>query len=331
MEKILIDIISGKSPILLYVNNTISIRPLTGFMGICKVEGNTDVALTSSYELSKFLIITSVPATKQSVIRLIRGEVLFYLQHMLTKEYMGVVWPSGNCTSPNISHVENFNDAISFRMIIVNSVILKELDLTTIFTGKADIRLKTTGNTAWNNRYLGVCGLGPCKTKSVGVLPNYSESILRILSTDLHKIYCCSDVTSIDKCETIPEYDCEPIMYNWCKLPGNENKNECKCINSKSLLPQCFDKECYENKDAYYKDKICERSHIDCVGIYTKIKKNNYTDDIKSVCGPYENLRNEYLEKGIYFHKLDIISILEDNWIALLIIYIVCVVYLLIF
>jgi hypothetical protein len=336
MQKILINIISGRSPILLYVNNTISIRPLTGYMGVCSVGNKIDVALTASYELSKFFLIPKqkINSDLNTIIDFVNGDVLFYLQHAASKEYLGVIWPGGNCNNPNISIVENKEDALSVRLLVTNNLILDNINvegatvqeiessLELVFTGKTDIRLKATGNSAWNNDYIGVCGYGPCKTKSVGLMPEYSESILRMISVDLHKINCCIDVTSIDKCETIPVYDCDPVMNLWCKDNKNNYKEECLCINSKSLLPQCFDKDCYQNKKAYYKDKVCERSHVDCVGIYAKIKKKDYTEDIKSICGPYENLRNEYLEKGLYLRYFDFFSILEDNWSVLLIIFV---------
>ncbi len=322
MKKIVTNAINGTNSILIYINNTTSVKPVTGYMGLCAIEDKKDFALTSNYELSKLLLI---PVTNQNsadpIIDFLRGNTLFIIKSFATNYYFGIVWPSGPCNNPSILPVDSVNDATIFKCSLPAYVLSKPITenvIQSIFTGKTDVRFVSSGNSAWNDRYLGVCGYGPCKTLSVGLLPYYSQSVLRILSSDLHKINCCIDVTSISKCDTIPTYDCDPPMKQWCDSNKHKKLEECNCLNSKSLIPQCFDKDCYMTKGSYLKDKRCDRSYIDCVNIYATIDKSQYTNEIKSICGPYENLRNEYLEKGIYIKKYDLFGVIEDNWQSIL-------------
>lgn len=322
MKKIVSDVINGRKTVLMYIDDPTSVRPITGFMGLCAVDDQKDFALTSNYELSRLLII---PVTNQDstdpILDFIYGDTYFILKSFATNYYFGIVWPAGPCNNPSILPVDSPNDATIFTCVVPSNILSKPITdsvIQSIFTGKVDVRFVSKGNAGWDGRYLGVCGYGPCKTLSVGLLPQYSQSVLRLLSSDLHKINCCIDVTSISKCDSIPSYDCDPPMKDWCTLNKDVKLPECMCLNSKSLIPQCFDKDCYENKDAYLKDKVCDRSHIDCVKIYESVDKSQYTNDIKSVCGPYENLRNEYLEKGLYIKKYDLFGVFEDNWQSML-------------
>lgn len=325
MNNILKDILDGKGTILLSINN--SLGQNRGYIGQCSVGGISDVAVTTSYKLSQMRIITInedlTVGIKKRIVDWISGNTLFKLQMVETSQYLGIVWPASVCNNPNILTVIDINDALSFSLTVPGLKIMNDETINLILTGKMDIRLRSTGNSAWNGKWAGVCGYGPCKSLTFGLLPFFSESYLNMISTDLQKINCCMNNITTKKCGDIPEYDCNKTMRKWCHDTIDLDKKECKCINSKSILPQCFDKECYDNEDAFFTDKKCDRSNIDCVGLYEKLKPNEYTKDIESVCGPYENLQNEYLETGRYLNNFDLPNLLLDNWISILLLVII--------
>lgn len=326
MDNVIVNILDGIRPILFTATSTEYKSVANGFVGICQLGGKTDIALTSSYENSILYVILD-PTEKYGsntdrINRFVNGVSKFRLQFKIGW-FMGITWP-GHCDNANITLVSR-DDAIWFQMILTKQNNEVKLNINDLFSGRRDINLKTTNIGEWNNYYVGLCGYGPCKTLGLGLRITSDFAKLRIISADLHKIYCCIDPGAQQYCETIPEYDCDVPMNYWCAL--NKSNSECACINSTSLIPQCFDEKCYAHSEAYYKNKVCDKSKIDCVKIFTLVDKEHYTDDLKSVCGPYGNLYNMYLEEGRYLQYNDVYSLIEDNWITILCLSILLVIF----
>jgi hypothetical protein len=308
-------------------------------------KGQRDIALTTSYTSALVLMkaTQSLSVYKTNIEKInafLTGVITFKIQfYDNPREFFGIFWEA-YCYGANINIADELA-AAQFQMVVSGTVdtslgsgaasaASKTQDLTTrsinspegmleLLSGNVDVLVRTIGNGSWDGQYLGLCGYGPCKTLSLGLMRRPELSKLRMVSEEMHKINCCMDPSAIKYCGLIPDYDCDPVMENWCHIDKNKNNTECNCINSKSLLPQCFDSKCYGNPLAYMKDKTCDRSVIDCVKIYALKHKEDYNPALQSICGPYDNLHNEYLEKGSYLKYKDIKGFFEDNWPSILI------------
>jgi len=339
MEKIIFDIVTGKDTVVLEFDRLLG--GVLGYVGICGINGQNDVAITTSYPLAQMYLIPTNDGNidnRDKIRNFLSGSTTFVLKLQEVNKYIGVVWPLGACNNPNLFIVDNITDATKFIFISGDIQNIDNIVLNDIFTGKRTVRFKTSENRFFNGKYAGVCGYGPCKTLSFGLLPEYSNSNFKIISTKLHKINCCIDVGSISKCASIPVYDCDDVMNEWCSsnkqmydyLSRNNLPQlypECGCLNSQHSIPQCFDMKCYNNDKAYLKNKTCDRKYIDCVKFY---KEKKYDTEVQSMCGYYQNIRSEYLEKGEYIKEKDILGLVEDNYLSILsfILILTCIVYL---